>query len=358
MRAIVAKRMRATVRFVAAGVAIGAVVGLLVHQMDPPGSRLPHVSRGVAIGILVGIFVGIGEEWVFIGRLRWRHYLWVTAARIALYTGVVVAALVLVNGGWTALTSDTGPFESTGIYATGDTVARDFVLAMMVAVVGTAFLEVRHLHNPGDIRNFLLGRYRFAVEESRVFLFADLAGSTSIAERLGDITYSRFIGDRYRDVAGAILAWHGHVYQYVGDEVVISWPLEKGLANAACVECFFAMTDLLASASARYERIYGETPRFRAGLHGGPVVATWVGLAKTELAFHGDALNAISRIQGLCKQHGESCIVSATLMDGLTLPNHLCARSLGDAELRGKSESMELFAIDRSTAGADTAPVA
>jgi adenylate cyclase len=196
------------------------------------------------------------------------------------------------------------------------------------------------------------------VEESRVFLFADLAGSTSIAERLGDITYSRFIGDRYRDVAGAILAWHGHVYQYVGDEVVISWPLEKGLANAACVECFFAMTDLLASASARYERIYGETPRFRAGLHGGPVVATWVGLAKTELAFHGDALNAISRIQGLCKQHGESCIVSATLMDGLTLPNHLRARSLGDTELRGKSESMELFAIDRSTAGADTAPVA
>jgi uncharacterized membrane protein YidH (DUF202 family) len=87
LRAIVAKRMRATVRFVAAGVAIGAVVGLLVHQMDPPGSRLPHVSRGVAIGILVGIFVGIGEEWVFIGRLRWRHYLWVTAARIALYTG-------------------------------------------------------------------------------------------------------------------------------------------------------------------------------------------------------------------------------------------------------------------------------
>jgi len=144
----------------------------------------------------------------------------------------------------------------------------------------------------------------------------------------------------------------------VGDEVVISWPLEKGLANAACVECFFAMTDLLASASARYERIYGETPRFRAGLHGGPVVATWVGLAKTEPAFHGDALNAISRIQGLCKQHGESCIVSATLMDGLTLPNHLRARSLGDAELRGKSESLELFAVDRSTASADTAPVA
>jgi len=191
------------------------------------------------------------------------------------------------------------------------------------------------------------------VEEHRVFLFADLADSTSIAERLGDVTYSRFIGDCYRDVAEAILAWRGQVYQYVGDEVVISWPLEKGLADAACVQCFFAMTDLLVSTRARYEEIYGVMPQFRAGLHGGSVVATWVGLAKTELAFHGDSLNVTSRIQGLCKQHGESCIVSATLMDRLTLPSDLRARSLGVEELRGKSEAVELFAISRAAVGAE-----
>jgi hypothetical protein len=40
-------------------------------------------------------------------------------------------------------------------------------------------------------------------------------------------------------------------------------------------------------------------------------------------------------------------------MDRLTLPDHLRARSLGQAELRGKSESMELFAIDRVAAVAD-----
>ena len=217
----------------------------------------------------------------------------------------------------------------------------------MVAVVGTAFLEVRHLHNPGDIRNFLLGRYRFAVEESRVFLFADLAGSTSIAERLGDITYSRFIGDRYRDVAGAILAWHGHVYQYVGDEVVISWPLEKGLANAACVECFFAMTDLLASASARYERIYGETPRFRAGLHGGPVVATWVGLAKTELAFHGDALNAISAHPGAL-QAARRVMHRLGYSDGRADPSESPVRAISRRRRAAREERIDGAVRDRS----------
>jgi hypothetical protein len=129
---------------------------------------------------------------------------------------VIVVTLVLVNGGSMALTSGTGAFEAIAIYLTGDTMARDVFLAALVALVGTAFLEVRHLHNPGDILNFLMGRYRFPVEECRVFLFADLADSTSIAERLGDVMYSRFIGDCYRDIAEAILAWRGQVYSVRG----------------------------------------------------------------------------------------------------------------------------------------------
>ena len=215
MRAIVKKRIRATTRFVLVGAAVGTVVGLLIHQIEG-GSPLPHAARGVASGILTGLLVGIGEEWIFVGRIRWRHYVWVTSGRVILYTEVIVLTLVFVNGGSMALTSDTGLFAAMAIYLTGGTIARDVIMAAFVAVLGTAFLEVRHLHNPGDILNFLMGRYRFPVEECRVFLFADLADSTSIAERLGDVMYSRFIGDCYRDIAEAILAWRGQVYSVRG----------------------------------------------------------------------------------------------------------------------------------------------
>jgi len=289
--------------------------------------------------------MGIGEEWVFVGRGRWRRYLWVTVVRVLLYTGVIVAALVLVNGASEALAADTRLLGGMATYVTSESMLRDLVLASMVAVVGTALLEVRHLHNPGEILDYLLGRYRFPVKEHRVFLFADLADSTSIAEHLGDQKYSRFIGDCYRDVAEAILAWSGRVYQYVGDEVVISWPLEKGLAGSAGVQCFFVMVELLESRRAQYEALYGVVPRFRAGLHGGSVFATWVGLAKTELGFFGDTLNATSRIQRLCKVHDESCIVSGAILERSPLLNGLSARSLGVVEQRGKSETMELYAI-------------
>ena len=96
-------------------------------------------------------------------------------------------------------------------YTRGPTFVRDVFLAIALSAAGTAFLEVRRLHNPGEIRRFLLGRYRVPVEEERVFLFVDLKDSTSLAETLGPKKYSRFLGACYRDLAEPILAWRGEV---------------------------------------------------------------------------------------------------------------------------------------------------
>jgi adenylate cyclase len=347
MKAVARRRLRSLGRFVYVGALVGSVVGLLIHQIDG-GSIHPHVLRGIAAGSLIGFLVGLGEEFVFIGRRLWRSYRRVTSLRIILYSIVIVLVLVVVNGTSIWLTTNSPFFDAAAAYIRGATMRRDVVFAIVVAVLGTSLLEVRRLHNPGDIRGFLLGRYRFPVEEKRVFLFADLAGSTGLAERLGPHTYSRLIGDCFRDMSEAILAWRGEVYQYVGDEIIVSWPFEDGLSNASCVECFFAMRALLAEKQERYQRIYQCTPRFRGGIHGGPIVTTWVGLAKMELAFHGDSLNTTARIQGLCRTYDEECVVSGPLIQAIELPSSLQARSLGTAELRGKEESLEVFAVEEA----------
>lgn len=349
MNAILRKRLRAVGYFVAVGTVIGALVGLLIQQIDG-GPVHPHAIRGMAAGNLIGMLVGVGEEFVFVGRRLWRSYRRVTALRVVLYALVVIGTLVVVNGLSTWLTTDTRLLQAASGYLRGDTMGRDLVLAIVVAVLGISFLEVRRLHNPGDIPGFLLGRYRYPVEEARVFLFADLAGSTGLAERLGPEVYSRFIGDCYRDMSEAILAWRGQVYQYVGDEIIVSWPFEAGVTDAACVRCFFGMRALLADKRERYQRIYDSTPTFRGGIHGGSVVTTWVGLLKMHLAFHGDALNATSRIQGLCKDYGEECLVSGPVMQSLTLPAFLRARSLGALELRGRDGALGVFAVEEAEA--------
>lgn len=350
MKAVLRKRLHGLGRFVAAGTVVGAGLGVLIQQIDG-GPVLPHAIRGTAAGILIGILVGVGEEFVFVGRRMWRSYGGVTALRISTYTLAVLVSLVLVNGSSTWLTTDVSFPQAAGAYVRGDTLIRDLVFAIVVAVLGTWFLEVRRLHNPGDVLGFLMGRYRFPVEERRIFLFADLAGSTGLAERLGTHAYSRFIGDCYRDMSEAILAWKGQVYQYVGDEIIVSWPHTEGISRAACVECFFGMRALLAARQERYERIYNCAPHFRGGIHGGPVVTTWVGLAKVELAFHGDTLNAAARIQGLCSEHGEECLISGPILQLLSLPERLSARALGKVELRGKDEMLDVFAVNSIDGG-------
>jgi adenylate cyclase len=344
MKAVLRKRLHALGRFIGAGAVIGSALGALIQQIDG-GPVLPHLIRGTAVGLLIGVLVGVGEEFVFIGRRMWRSYGSITALRVSTYTASVFASLVLVNGMSTWLTTDVSFLRAAGAYVWGDTVSRDLVFAIVVAILGTWFLEVRRLHNPGDVISFLMGRYRFPVEEERIFLFADLAGSTRLAERMGPHLYSRFIGDCYRDMSEAILAWRGRVYQYVGDEVIVSWPISQGISDAACVQCFFGMRSLLAARKDRYEEIYGCAPQFRGSIHGGSVVTTWVGLAKVELAFHGDALNAAARLQGLCGERDEQCLISGDTVRLISLPDEISSRPLGDVQLKGKNEKADVFAL-------------
>lgn len=84
---------------------------------------------------------------------------------------------------------------------------------------------------PGVLWNMFIGKYRNPKEEERVFMFLDLKPSTSIAEKLGHINFCRFIQDCFADLTLVITKHSVEIYQYVGDEAVLSWPLENGFEN-------------------------------------------------------------------------------------------------------------------------------
>ncbi len=46
----------------------------------------------------------------------------------------------------------------------------------------------------------------------------------------------------------------GQIYQYVGDEVVISWKDNKGFENANCIRCFFNVRQRIDDLSASMKR--------------------------------------------------------------------------------------------------------
>ena len=240
-----------------------------------------------------------------------------------------------------------GPLDSIAFYATEGGLWRDLIFAVVASFLMTGFLQVRKLHNPGEIRRLLTGRYHYPVEETRIFLFADVVGSTGIAERLGHMAYSSFLRDCFSDISEAILAWKGEVYQHAGDSVLVTWRMHKGTHSAACVQCFFDMIQLLERRQDDYLRQYDAIPRLRAGIHGGDVVTTWVGEARKDLAFHGDTMNTAARVETACKELDAQCLVSELVYDAIELPPHLEARSVGEVKLRGRAEALTLYAVDR-----------
>ncbi len=75
-------------------------------------------------------------------------------------------------------------------------------------------------------------------------MFVDLKNSTSIAEELGHIRYSQFIQDCFFDLH-VVEAYGAEVYQYVGDEVVLSWHVKPNIDFTNCLHAFWAFEDKL-----------------------------------------------------------------------------------------------------------------
>lgn len=197
------------------------------------------------------------------------------------------------------------------------------------------------------LTNFFIGKYHSPKEEERVFMFLDMKDSTTAAEQLGHIRYFDLLKDYYADLSNSIIDHEGEVYQYIGDEIVISWSLQKGISNNNCVRCFFSMKSDLEKRASYYESKYGFIPTFKAGLHFGHVTTGEIGALKKEIIFTGDILNTTARIQGLCNAHNAELLMSDTLNKMLSLTSDYTIHSLGKAELKGKAELVELVAVTR-----------
>jgi adenylate cyclase len=208
---------------------------------------------------------------------------------------------------------------------------------------------VNKKYGPGVLVPLLLGKYRHPREEERIFMFMDLQSSTALAERLGHLRYSSFIRDSFMDINNIVSAYDAEIYQYVGDEIVLSWRLNDGLRDASCIRLFFACRQEFFRRSSYYSKHYGILPVFKAGVHGDKVTAVEIGIIKKDIAYYGDVLNTSARIQGLCNEFGQQMIISTELLRMIKLPNDLREHPLGSVLLKGKRGLTDLSGIAKES---------
>jgi class 3 adenylate cyclase len=213
-------------------------------------------------------------------------------------------------------------------------------------LVGVVF-ELTRLVGSRVLFNVALGRYRTPVREERVLMFLDLAGSTSLAESMGELGVQNLLTRFFFDIDAAIVAHGGEVHAYVGDEVIVTWPLDDKMLGGRCVDCFFAIADTIAGKADSYRQEFGMVPGFRAGLHAGPVVISECGSSHRQLAYFGDTVNVTARLQEYCKEVGRNLLVSADLLAHMRPNPDIVVEPLGQAQLRGRAGAIEVFAVQR-----------
>jgi adenylate cyclase len=213
--------------------------------------------------------------------------------------------------------------------------------------IGTQFmLQVNDKFGQGVLWRFITGRYFNPREEARIFMFLDLRSSTTIAEKLNNIVYFEFLREIYADITEPIVDYAGEIYQYVGDEVIVSWRREMGVGNLNCLNCFYGIKKCMEDKSGYYLATYGFKPSFKAGMHFGRATVGELGILKKEIVYSGDVLNTTSRIQELCNFYGKELLISSNLLSLLGPAGEFISVPLGPMNLRGKHKSIGIHAIE------------
>jgi len=335
MKAYTRRRLIASVKLGLAAVPFFFLLTLLHGRPIVPGT--------VILGFGIGFAVGVAELFWLRNRLKNTSFLShlvlkSLAIGACMYAAFAVLNLldVIIEGiGW-------------GAYWSAITEAR-LAVGLLEALAVIAFLlffvQLDRLLGPGVLIGYVTGRYHNPRREPRIFMFLDMKGSTSPAERMHPDRYFSFLHQYFVEMSEAILETDAEIYQYVGDEVVFTWPMRKGVEEANCVRIFFLIDRQIRSQTDHFVREFGTVPDFKAALHAGDVIAAQIGEIESEIVYDGDVLNTAARIQGMCNQLDRRLLVSADLMHRLTLGPEFETESMGVAPLRGKEIGVELFAV-------------
>jgi adenylate cyclase len=223
-----------------------------------------------------------------------------------------------------------------------------FSVYTLVMIVVISFMkEMDNKFGPGIIIPMLLGKYRKPRVEERIFLFIDLKSSTMFGEKLGHLKYSRMIQNIFADVNKIIPFYEAEVYQYVGDEVVLTWSKDIGMHKNNCVNFFFAFLEKINTNKSLYEKSFGCLPEFKASAHLGQITVAEVGDIKREIAYHGDTINTASRIQDVCNYYKKTFLISEDLKNNLKDDSQLNIEFVDEPMLKGKTKRVKIYSVEK-----------
>jgi class 3 adenylate cyclase len=204
---------------------------------------------------------------------------------------------------------------------------------------------------------FLAGGRPRPQELVATVLFSDIAGFTTLCERLPPEPLIDWL-DQYIDVMVQTIGAHdGAVLRFIGDGILAVFgapvprrseaEIDADAQNAA--RCALAMTEAMRRLNENWRAQGMPAAGLRVGIHTGAMVAGCLGSGeKIEYCLLGDTANTGARIEALGKEHvsgPEDCIVLAGASTYERLHGRFKAQAVGEIALRGKERPVGVYRI-------------
>jgi len=194
------------------------------------------------------------------------------------------------------------------------------------------------------VRDLMLGGEEAVLggrKEELTILFSDIAGFTSVAEKMEPDDLVAVLAEYLEGLSDAIRSTRGTVDKYIGDAIMAFWGAPRGDADHALNACEGAL-----AMRAKLEELQaGWTERglprldTRIGLNTGDVlVGNFGATSRLNYTVMGDAVNLASRLENLNKRYGTRITIGETTAE--LVKEQMVLRPLEWVAVKGKSRAV------------------
>jgi len=313
-------------------------------------SFLPFIEEGrvhfqyPVVGFIAGFLTGVFELFVYRERLRKLNFILGLLIKSVSYTITVYLVIIVCLSAFMQITGSPNAQDLLDKFTTKE-LFMVLVQAFKGSIIIVFLFQLDDLLGDGTFRRYTVGRFHKPRQQEMVFMFLDLKSSTKLAEELGDDKYYSLVDDFFHDISRPIIECDAEIYKYVGDEVIIMWPMDKAVQSPNCVDLFFMVRQKIRRRKEHYMNKYGVIPVFKAGMHGGMVVSALIGDIRKEIVYSGDVLNTASRLEEICNDYNAELLISDTVYNKLKWTGRYNTNSLGVLQLKGKLKPLEVFSV-------------
>jgi adenylate cyclase len=190
-------------------------------------------------------------------------------------------------------------------------------------------------------------RLRLGGEEREMSVFfSDLAGFTSISERLKPTELVSVLNEYLTEMSDILLRHGGYVDKYIGDAIMAFWNAPVGQPHHATLACFSAIDQMERLADLQKRFVERGLPLIdcRVGINSGNMVVGNMGTKnKFNYTVMGDSVNLASRLEGANKEFGTHIMISEFTFE--RVKNDVEARPLDFLRVKGKAIPIRVYEL-------------